>query len=185
MKNIMTIRKCIREQRRLLSPEKRHIAEESIYKAIKSHKAVQNANHVAIFLSFDGEVNTQPIIQNLWEQNKSVYLPVCHPFVDNHLLFLKYTPQTQLIKNAFDILEPRLNVNHVLPYQKLDVIFTPLVAFDERGYRIGMGKGYYDRLLAHYQDHQILPIGLAFQCQKIEKVKNQDWDIKLPDIIYA
>ena len=50
---------------------------------------------------------------------------------------------------------------------------------------MGMGGGYYDRMLANYQSQQILPIGLAFACQKVPHIDNQPWDVKLPEIIYA
>lgn len=181
----MNIRQSIRQKRRQLSSCQREIAEQSIYQKVINHPSILSAKNIAIFLSFDGEVNTKPIIEYLWQQNKSVYLPIIHPFVSTHLLFLNYTFTTPLIKNQFGILEPALNVLNVLPYQNLDIIFTPLVAFDARGYRMGMGGGFYDRMLANYQSHQILPIGLAFACQQIERVENKPWDIQLPEIIYA
>lgn len=185
MNAAITLRKLIREKRRNLPIAERQLAEQTIYHSIKNHSAVRAAKNIAIFLSIDGELNTQPIIDDLWQQNKRVYLPVIHPFVPYSLLFLEYTSTTLLTKNSMGILQPPLNVNHVIPYQQLDIIFTPLVAFDERGYRLGMGGGYYDRLLANYQNHAILPIGLAFACQKVTHLANQPWDIKLPEIIYA
>lgn len=181
----MNIRQIIRQKRRQLSSSQRQIAEQAILKKIINHPSVHSAQNIAIFLSFDGEINTQSIIEYLWQQNKSVYLPIIHPFVSTHLLFLNYNPKTQLIKNQFGILEPSLNVHNVLPYQDLDIIFTPLVAFDARGYRMGMGGGFYDRMLANYRSYQILPIGLAFACQEIERIDNKPWDIQLPEIIYA
>ncbi|MWN31640.1 5-formyltetrahydrofolate cyclo-ligase [Gilliamella sp. Pra-s65] len=181
----MNIRQIIRQKRRQLSSTERNIAQQTIYQQIFHHQAINTAKNIAIFLSFDGEVETTPIIEYLWQQNKSVYLPIIHPFVSTHLLFLKYTSQTQLIKNKFGIFEPKLNVLDVLPNNQLDIVFTPLVAFDQRGYRMGMGGGFYDRLLANYQTKKILPIGLAFACQKVQHIDNKPWDIKLPEIIYA
>ena len=179
----MNIRQAIRQKRRELSPQQRSNAQRIIYQKIETHPALNQAKNIAIFLSFDGEVDTKPIIEYLWQQNKSVYLPV--PIAEQQLLFLNYSPKTPLIKNHFGIFEPELNVNNVIPFAQLDIVFTPLVAFDERGYRMGMGGGYYDRALANYQKQQILPIGLAFACQKLAKIDNQPWDIKLPEIIYA
>jgi len=63
------------------------------------------------------------------------------------------------IKNRFNILEPIGGV--VIPPQNLDLIFVPLVAFDERGYRVGYGKGYYDRYLAQCRPEAI-KIGFSF-----------------------
>lgn len=181
----MNIRQIIRQKRRQLSPYERQIAQQRIYQKIADHTAIGQAKNIAIFLSFDGEIETKPIIEYLWQQNKSVYLPIIHPFVSTHLLFIQYTPYSQLIKNKYGILEPALNVLDVIPHQKLDIVFTPLVAFDDRGYRLGMGGGFYDRLLANYKADQILPIGLGFACQKVQQLSNQPWDIQLPQIIYA
>lgn len=179
----MDIRQTIRQKRRKLSQAQRDNAQAIIYKKIKNHPAVSQAQHIAIFLSFDGEVDTKPIIEYLWQQNKSVYLPV--PVAEHKLIFLNYTPNTPLVKNSFGILEPVIDKTKIIDIEQLDIIFTPLVAFDDRGFRIGMGGGYYDRLLENYQQQQIYPIGLAFACQKVDHVDNQHWDVKLPEIIYA
>ena len=50
-----------------------------------------------------------------------------------------------MLKNKFGIWEPKLNVQNVLPLKELDILFTPLVAFDKQGNRLGMGGGFYDR----------------------------------------
>jgi len=182
---IKEIRLRVRSIRRELAQEQRLQAEHSIYQQIRQHPKVSTASNIAIFLSFDGELNTKPIIEYLWQQKKSVFIPIIHPFNSNYMLFLRYHEQTELIRNQFGILQPKLDIRHILPYKKLDIIFTPLVAFDERNYRIGMGRGYYDRLLKGYKQTNIYPIGLAFACQKIGNIPNQPWDIQLPEIINA
>lgn len=177
------IRNIIRKIRRNLPIEQRLQAEQTIYHQVQQHTKLQLAHNIAIFLSFDGEVNTQPIIEYLWQQGKSVFLPLIDPVKPNHLIFIAYEQDTPLVANQFDIFEPIYDANKIIPYQSLDVIFTPLVAFDDRNYRIGMGGGYYDRLLQNYQQENIYPIGLAFKCQQIDHVMNQAWDIQLPEII--
>ena len=69
--------------------------------------------------------------------------------------------------------------------QDLDIIFTPLVAFDSVGNRIGMGGGYYDRVLAPWFTEQTgpYPIGLAHDCQHLNSLPIQAWDVPLPEII--
>lgn len=179
------IRASVRDLRRSLPLEQRLQAESSIYRQIKNHPKISLAQNIAIFLSFDGELNTKPIIEYLWQQNKSVYLPIIHPVIPKQLIFLPYTKQTKLKFNKLGIHEPELDVKGVIPFTELDIIFTPLVAFDYRNYRIGMGGGYYDRLLENYHQKSVYPIGLAFKCQQVDLIPNQPWDIKLPEIICA
>jgi len=63
------------------------------------------------------------------------------------------------IKNRYNILEPIGGA--IVPPERLDIIFVPLVAFDVRGYRVGYGKGYYDRYLARCRPDAI-KIGCSF-----------------------
>lgn len=144
---------------------------------------VIRAQTVALFLSFDGELNTTPLIEALWLADKNVYLPVLHPFSPGNLLFLRYTPQSNLVTNRLKILEPKLDVRDVLPLNKLDVLVTPLVAFDETGQRLGMGGGFYDRTLQNWQQHGFYPVGLAHDCQQVETLPVEQWDIPLPAVV--
>ncbi len=144
---------------------------------------VIRAQTVALFLSFDGELNTTPLIEALWQAGKNVYLPVLHPFSPGNLLFLSYTPQSNLVTNRLKILEPKLDVRDALPLNKLDVLITPLVAFDETGQRLGMGGGFYDRTLQNWQQHGFYPVGLAHDCQQVETLPIEEWDIPLPAVV--
>ncbi|XKM12761.1 5-formyltetrahydrofolate cyclo-ligase [Orbaceae bacterium ac157xtp] len=179
------IRQQARQLRRDLPVQQRLQAQSLILNKIKIHPKVALATNIAIFLSFDGEIDTNPIIDYLWQQKKQVYLPVINPKNKKQLLFLHYYNPNQLVKNSFGILEPKLDETFILPYTQLEVIFTPLVAFDNRNYRIGMGGGYYDRLLENYQQYHIYPIGLAFNCQQVPLIPNQPWDVPLAEIIHA
>ena len=81
--------------------------------------------------------------------------------------------------NHFGIWEPS-NCN-AIDASRLDVVVTPLVAFDDHGNRIGMGGGYFDRAFAFLRDrdHWLHPklIGIAFACQRVEKLSPSPWDI--------
>ena len=177
------IRKAVRQQRRSLTFEQQHLAAQQLSDRVISHPKVKNAHTIALFLSFDGEINTAPLISQLWALNKEVCLPVLHPFHRHHLLFLRYTPTTPLIKNRFNISEPPLNVNTVIPLNNIDIIFTPLVAFDSSGERLGMGGGFYDRTLENWQEKSFYPMGLAHSCQQVKQLPVANWDVPLPEII--
>ena len=177
------MRQTVRQRRRQLSLQEQQQAPQQVCAHLDNIRRLHYAKNIAIFLSFDGELNTQPLIERFWQQGKSVYLPVIHPFSLGNLLFLSYTPQTELIAHAFGLKQPCLDVRQVIPIAELDIIFTPLVAFDRRGNRLGMGSGYYDRTLNNWQQKNIYPIGLAHDCQQVENIENEEWDIPLPEII--
>lgn len=177
------IRKAIRQKRRLLTLAEQQQAADKLCKQVLTHPKIEQAQTIALFLSFDGEIGTSPLISQLWALNKQVCLPVLHPFHRHHLLFLRYTPSTVLVKNRFNISEPPLNVNMVIPISNIDIIFTPLVAFDEQGQRLGMGGGFYDRTLENWQQKSFYPMGLAHTCQQVAHLPIANWDVPLPEII--
>ncbi|EKM3443986.1 5-formyltetrahydrofolate cyclo-ligase [Salmonella enterica] len=177
------IRRMIRQRRRALTPEQQRRFGQQAAARMLSFPPVVMAHTVAVFLPFDGELDTQPLIEQLWQAGKRVYLPVLHPFSPGNLLFLHYHLQSALVTNRLKIREPRLDVRDVLPLAKLDVLVTPLVAFDEGGQRLGMGGGFYDRTLQNWQQHKILPVGYAHDCQLVEKLPVEEWDIPLPAVV--
>lgn len=179
------IRQHIRERRQQLTAEQQQQASQQLLQQVQQCSKILQAQHIALYLTNDGEISTQPIINWLWQMGKSVYLPVLHPFSKGHLLFLHYTPNTRMGKNRYQISEPILDVRAVKPVRELDVICTPLVAFDRTGQRLGMGGGYYDRTLSQWHHHQQgpYPLGLAHDCQLIEQLPSEHWDVPLPQII--
>ena len=177
------LRQQIRKTRANLTALQQQQAEDSITQQALAFIEERNAQHIALYVSFDGEISTDKLIKILWAQGKQVYLPVLHPFNPNHLLFLRYLPDTPMLKNKFSIWEPKLNVQNVLPLDELDILFTPLVAFDKQGNRLGMGGGFYDRTLQHWQKSPFIPVGLAHQCQQVEQLPTEAWDVPLHQIL--
>lgn len=179
------IRSQIRSARRVLpSLQQKQDAVKLSNRLIK-HDKIVNAQKIATSLAHDGEIDTLEFIHWCWANNKQVYLPVVHPFSKGHLLFLHYSIETEMVLNRYGIIEPKLEQLHTCPVQDLDLILTPLVAFDFQGNRIGMGGGYYDRMLAPWFKDKSgpYPIGLAHDCQKVESLPVEKWDVPLPEII--
>lgn len=177
------IRQQIRQRRRALTTEQQIQFALRAADRMMAYPAVLLAHTVAVFLSFDGELDTQPLIDQLWRAGKRVYLPVLHPFSPGNLLFLHYHPHSELIVNRLKIHEPRLDVRDVLPLSQLDVLVTPLVAFDAVGQRLGMGGGFYDRTLQNWRQYRLQPVGYAHDCQQVEALPVEQWDIPLPAVI--
>lgn len=177
------IRQQIRLRRKSLTHEQQTQAAQQAAARMIGFAPVVEAQTVAAFLSFDGELDTRPLIEGLWRAGKKVYLPVLHPFSAGNLLFLRYFPDSDLVLNHFKIHEPALDVRHVLPLNKLDVLITPLVAFDTTGQRLGMGGGFYDRTLQNWRAHGLFPVGYAHDCQQVDALPVEEWDIPLPAVI--
>ncbi|CDT89883.1 putative 5-formyltetrahydrofolate cyclo-ligase [Vibrio coralliirubri] len=178
-------RKQIRIKRNALSGDQQTQSGIDLVKQCMQLDEIQSAQHIALYISIDGELDTQPLIEWLWAQGKQTYLPVLHPFSAGHLLFLHYSPTTPTVLNKYGIVEPQLNQMLVKPCQQLDLILTPLVGFDSHGHRLGMGGGYYDRTLAKWFEtgEGATPIGLAHDCQHVDTIPIEEWDIPLPKIV--
>ncbi|HBM3014522.1 TPA: 5-formyltetrahydrofolate cyclo-ligase [Klebsiella michiganensis] len=177
------IRQQIRQRRRALTPEQQTQFALQAADRMMAYPPVLLAQTVAVFLSFDGELDTRPLIDQLWRAGKRVYLPVLHPFSPGDLLFLHYHPSSDLVVNRLNIREPKLDVRDVLPLSQLDVLVTPLVAFDAAGQRLGMGGGFYDRTLQNWRQHRLQPVGYAHDCQQVDALPTEQWDIPLPAVI--
>lgn len=178
------LRKNIRNQRQQLSAKMQQQAATDIATTVLVSDIIVSGQHIALYLANDGELDTYPLIQALWQLGKSVYLPVLHPFVAGYLLFVRYDKDTLLYPNKFGIPEPLPACHRLIPLQQLDIIFTPLVAFDAAGNRLGMGGGFYDRTLSQLSpDSHCQLIGLAHNCQQVDAVPGEAWDIPLKQII--
>ena len=84
-------------------------------------------------------------------------------------------------ENRYGIKEPDIGREHALTPEQIDLIFIPLVVVDQRGTRLGMGAGYYDRTLAHYRSP--LLVGVAYEFQRQSFIEAQPWDIPLNLVI--
>lgn len=183
------LRQIVRANRQAITQAQQSHYAKKLCNCLTSNPKISAAKRVALYLTNDGELDTTPLIKWCWQHNIQVFLPVIHPFSKGHLLFLKYDVNTPMKENNFGILEPVLDVRHIVSPADIDVICTPLVAFDSSGNRMGMGGGFYDRTLANWhltyqQDKKArpYPIGLAHDCQQVDSIPSEAWDIPLPEL---
>lgn len=133
---------------------------------------------MAIYLAVDGEADPGAIAAGALARGQRVYAPILH---GETLRFARLTDDTPLRRNRFGILEPP--AADCIDPRQLDVVLTPLVAFDGSGTRIGMGGGYYDRCFSFLKQRirWIRPklIGFAYDFQRLRTVTRSAWDIPL------
>jgi len=179
------VRQQLRQQRQTLSLTQREQAGAQVAQRLQALAEFQQATMIASYASFDAELPTCAIHQQLVPP-KRLALPVLHPVVAGQLLFLEITEATVWQHNRYGINEPELRADHIVPLSQLQIMLVPLVGFDRNGQRLGMGGGYYDRTLAAYysgQLPQLLTIGLGYDFQQLEALPQQPWDVPLKLVI--
>ena len=181
------LRREIRGQRRQLSPQTLERHSRMLLRLACNYKPFRHSHRIAFYLASRGEMDPSPLLSLALQAGKRAYLPVLKRRPANGLWFAPYDKGDSLSGNCFGIPEPSLNHNSIIMPWALDMVFVPLVAFDENGNRLGMGGGYYDRTFAfkrqriHWKGPKL--IGLAHDFQRVDRLSNQPWDIPLDAVI--
>lgn len=176
-----SLRKTLRQLRRLLSPYQQQQASKRIAYQLAKTTAFKNAKKIGFYQASDGEINPQYLLKLAYAQGKSCYLPVLRRFPKFELGFIKVSPYCRLHRHRFGMKEPK-NGRKLFIYQ-LDLVCMPLVGFDRQCHRLGMGGGFYDRSLANNKNPKLMKLGLAHNCQQVDILVNQRWDVPLDGVL--
>jgi 5-formyltetrahydrofolate cyclo-ligase len=167
------LRTVLRQRRNALSPSQQRAAARSLVASVTRLPAWTDARHIAVYLARDGEIDTGPLKTAARQQGMHVYLPVITDA--DSLQFARWASGAALTKNRYGIPEPP--ATPCCAPSDLDIIFMPLVGWDMRGNRLGMGGGFFDRTLSGTGAG--LLVGLAHECQRVEKIPRESWDVSL------
>ena len=142
----------------------------------------QKAKKIMIYISFKSEARTREIILELLKKKKKVVVPVID-FKKNEISLSELKDyQKELVANKLGIFQPAKEFFRPFSPKELDLIVVPGIAFDEKGNRLGFGKGYYDKFLSK-TPKKIPVIALAFEEQIAEKISSEKHDIKMHKIL--
>ena len=181
--NRAQLRRQLRAARRALSRAQQQCAARNLYKQLAQHPTFRRARHIALYLANDGEIDPGWLLRAAQRRGKITYLPVLSAWPKTKMVFQRINPREKLRRNRFRIAEPLANRARQRKVWALDLILLPLVGFDAHGERLGMGGGFYDRSLAHKTRHPGMHkprlLGLAHECQKVEKLPTASWDVPL------
>ena len=113
---------------------------------------------------------------------KRLAMPVVRQ--DGIMEFYRYRRKGRLVINRFGILEPAPGAPYVSPLS-IDLLLVPLVSFDRFGMRLGMGAGYYDRLIGRVAEgFRPLLVGVAHEIQRCsDPLPYESWDMPLDGVI--
>jgi len=155
------LRQQARAIRAQLPPEARAARSSAITERVLRLDAFAEAKSVAAFVTIRSEVHTSDILRAAWSSGKRVALPRID-FDADRLVLHWVDADSELRPNRYDIPEPQADQADVL-VGDLECILVPGLAADERGHRIGYGRGFYDRLLCAYPAAIRAFIGYDFQ----------------------
>ena len=143
------------------------MSENFFYKKLTNYDWFNKSKIIASFLSIKSEISTNDLNQYLLSLGKILCLPVIEN-KEEILVFKRYCFGDELKKGKFGVREP-VNSQTYLP----DIIFVPCLAFDENGFRLGYGGGYYDKSIANFYSikHKFISIGLAYEEQKVNNAR--------------
>jgi len=172
-----TLRSQILEMRNSMDSADREYLNGRLSQRILALEKIQKAETVMCYVSFGSEADTCAIISGLWDMGKKVAVPrVC----GEDMSFYFINDIDELVPGYKGIPEPNGKCTEFIP-SKGNVIIVPGTVFDERLFRIGYGKGFYDRYLEKHKG--LYGIGICYDFQVVEAIPIDKWDRGLDIIV--
>ncbi len=173
------LRKIYLEKRKTLAPEEIKQKSLQITEIFFQSFDLRRINFLHCFLPIKkfNEIDTRIIFERVWREFPQIETLVPRVnFQTNEIENLTFTARTELVRNNWQILEPTHNES--IASERIDAVLVPLLCFDSHGFRVGYGKGFYDKLLATCRT-DCLKIGLSF-FPPLENIADvNEFDIKL------
>lgn len=181
------LRKLLRSRRRSLTALQQKLATKNLYKQVVNTPIFRRSKSIGFYLANDGEINPHLLMKIAKHYKKQIFLPVLKKWPKFAMTLQQISTNTRWTLNQYNIKQPVYNKRQEAHPLKLDLILMPLVGFDNQGGRLGMGAGFYDRYFAYQQRlkqwHKPYLIGLAHECQKVDKLCLNKWDIKVSAVV--
>jgi 5-formyltetrahydrofolate cyclo-ligase len=174
------IRNKMRAKREALSSDQVRNAAASISHNLWQLPEIQRAKKIGCYIDVNGEASSVNFVQTAFTRKKRIFVPVLHK---KNMAFFQLFPNSKLKNNEFGIPEPPSIEQNLITPQSLNIILIPLVAFDLSGNRLGMGGGYYDKLLSFTKRRnkyrRPLIIGMAYNFQQVNQITANNWDVPM------
>ena len=172
------LRKELIEKRKNIPKDKKVIYDKQISKQIIESDWFKKAEQILVFASSNDEFDTRYIIECCKIENKNLFYPVC---IDNkgNMKFLKVDSISDLQTGMYNIPEPQPYCEEYKP-KKNDIVIVPCLSVDKNGFRIGYGKGYYDRFLKGFNGVSICP---CYEELLADTLPTDKYDIKINIIV--
>ena len=156
------LRKIYLAKQRSISPEERAVKSKQIADRLFAEFDLSRIKFLHCFIVIEkfNEIDTTIIFQRLWKESPAIRTIVPRVEVETgEMQNLKFGPDTELVKNIWDINEPWHN--EYFETANIDMVLVPLLCVDIFGHRVGYGKGFYDRFLSQCRT-DCLKVGLSY-----------------------
>ncbi|MDC3163482.1 5-formyltetrahydrofolate cyclo-ligase [Pelagibacteraceae bacterium] len=137
-----------------------------------------NSDYVGTYVDYNFELSTNSLNKYLIERKINICLPKINT-QSKEINFFKFSTGTNLIKNKYNILEPEVTNEIIFP----KLVLVPLLAFNESGFRLGYGGGFYDKYFSSQEEKDVIKVGLGFSFQKANEIPIESHDQKLDWIL--
>ena len=178
-----TLRSSLRKKRQELSFEQQETASVALFNLLGNQDFFRVAQRIAFYQVADGEIDPRMLLDLALSEGKSCFLPVIQQDNPEFVSFAPYDANTELVPNKWGIAEPP--TSEVISPTNFDVVFVPLVGFSEDCFRLGMGKGFYDRTFSFKifnRPSSPMLVGLAHESQLVDSFPVESWDVRLDSV---
>jgi|SRR3989344_5813752 len=169
------IRTRLISQRISLEKDTVELAGNTITRAFIEAKLLTDIRNILCYIATGNEVETKLLIDNLQSLDKNVYVPA-FDYDRKVYVFARFNGWGNLVLGPYGVKQPADSGE----IESIDLAILPGVAFDTKGYRLGYGKGVYDRLLA---GSPALRVGFAYDFQIVDRLPAEKHDLKMDFII--
>ncbi len=164
-----------------LEPAIRFAYSSIIFSHIKKMEEYRNAKTVMFYLSYGSEVITDMMINEVLADDKEVTVPIIKNPGDGVMQAIRISKLEDCYERVYGIRQPEFNQDEIVNKDEIDLVFVPGIVFDSKGYRIGYGKGYYDKWLVGFDVSK--RIGLAYEIQLTDKLPIGEYDLPVGKIV--
>jgi 5-formyltetrahydrofolate cyclo-ligase len=181
------LRRSLRIRRKSVDAMARRLAGKALVAAAIHNRLLGRGRAIGFYMPARSEIDVRPLLRRAQEMGVHCYLPIVPERGKKKLWFSHLGKRPTWVLNRYGILENRPPEAALIRAMRLQTLFMPLLGFDVRGYRIGMGGGYYDATLAYLSRPRLWcrprVIGVAYSIQEIDRVPDDKWDIPLDAVL--
>ncbi len=164
------------KRKNMLSKEEKDLA---ILNNIKADNIYNKIDDAFIYVSSEIEVDTKSLISQMLSDGIKVAVPVSYP-KDRSMAFYYINSLSELRPGNYGILEPDEKKAKKASFDENTVCFVPALSFDKNGFRLGFGKGYYDRFLSSFNG---ITVGLCYEECICEKLIHDNFDRRVQSVM--